>query len=103
MGYKIVYSEVAVAELDNIFDYIVSETASESIAQDYIARVLSKIENLEIMPEMGTQLNIITPLSTDYRFLIAESHIAFYRIEGTTVFIDRVLHKRQEYIRILFE
>lgn len=103
MGYVIVYSDKAISDLDDIYEYISSETASESIAQEYVARVLHIIENLEIMPEMGTQLKQVTPIAGGYRFLVAESHLAFYRLEEKTVYIDRILHKRQEYIRILFE
>ena len=50
----------------------------------------------------GASLNSVVDVESDYRFLVCESYLAFYRIEGSGIYIDRVLHETQDYMRVLF-
>lgn len=40
--------------------------------------------------------------ATSERVLACKNYLAFYRIEKADVYIDRVLHGRQDYLAILF-
>lgn len=39
---------------------------------------------------------------TDYYYLLIKSNYVFYRIEGDTVKIIRVLNEKQDFLQILF-
>lgn len=39
---------------------------------------------------------------TDYHYLIVKPNYVFYRVEGETVRIIRVLNERQDFLQILF-
>ena len=52
---------------------------------------------------MGMRLSEKLQRETPLRFLICGNHIAFYRVEGTEIFITRVLDGRTNYLQLLFE
>ena len=41
-------------------------------------------------------------VESDYRFLVSGNYLAFYRAYGNTVYVDRILYGRRDYLRILF-
>ena len=51
---------------------------------------------------MGTLLSSIADVSSEYRYLVSGNYMVFYRIQGSDVYIDRVLYGRSNYINILF-
>jgi len=42
-------------------------------------------------------------IETDYRFLVCGNYLVFYRTEADSVFVDRVIYGRRDYIKILFD
>ena len=45
---------------------------------------------------------LIADIESDYRFIISDNYISFYRAYGSEVYIDRILYARRDYMRILF-
>ncbi|MDH7526011.1 MAG: hypothetical protein QHH10_11925 [Peptococcaceae bacterium] len=41
-------------------------------------------------------------MQTDYRFLVCDNYLIFYRYEDGIVFVSRILYGRRNYTRILF-
>ncbi|MEW6623010.1 MAG: type II toxin-antitoxin system RelE/ParE family toxin [Bacillota bacterium] len=41
-------------------------------------------------------------IQTDYRFLVCDNYLIFYRYEDGIVFVSRILYGRRNYTRILF-
>lgn len=64
--------------------------------------IYSKIEKLADFPEMGVSLNAKIGLKTNYRFVICDAYLIFYKIEGDFVSVYRVLNGVQDYLAILF-
>lgn len=98
---KLRYSPEALNDLDEIWAYIQDELQNSAAAQKTVSSILDTIEKLRDFEEIGSLLSSITAIESDYRFLVCGKYIAFYRIEGTNVSIDRVLYGRRDYMRIL--
>ena len=100
--YKISFSPEAVDDLKEMKQYIKDELCNEQAAKNTVAKILKKIKLLSDFPESGSSLSAIIGFDTDYRYLICDNYIAFYRIENKNVLIVRVLYGRRNYMQILF-
>lgn len=98
---KVVYSPLALQDLDDIWDYIAIEQDNPAAAERIVEGILARINLLSSFPESGTPLSSIYPLRSDYRFVICDNYLAFYRFHQK-VYIDRVLHGKRDYLQILF-
>ena len=103
MKNKIHYSPESRRDLDDIWDYIVSELQTRSAAERVIDRIMDVVDPLKKFAEMGTQLSSIADVGTDYRFLVSGNYMVFYHVQGSDVYIDRVLYGRSDYMSVLFK
>ncbi len=103
MKNKIHYSPESRRDLDDIWDYIVSELQNRSAAERVINRIIDAVDPLKNFAEMGTPLSSIADIETDYRFLVSGNYMVFYRVQGNDVYIDRVLYGRSDYMSVLFK
>ena len=92
MKNKIHYSSESRRDLDDIWDYIVSELQNRTAAERVIGRVMDEVDQLQTFADMGT----------NYRFLVSGSYMVFYRVQGSDVYVDRVLYGRSDYMKVLF-
>ncbi len=102
MKNKINYSPQSLNDLDEIWEYIFSELGSLQAAENTINNILDAIDLLQDFSQIGAPLSSITDIESDYRFLVSNSYMVFYRVNGREVYIDRVLYSRRDYLRILF-
>ena len=103
MKNKIHYSSESRRDLDDIWDYIVSELQNRSAAERVIDRIMDAVDQLENFAEMGTPLSSIADVGTDYRFLVSGNYMVFYRVQDSNVYIDRILYGRSDYMSTLFK
>ena len=103
MKNKIHYSPESRRDLDDIWDYIVSELQNRSAAERVIDRIMDAVDPLKNFAEMGTPLSSIADIGTDYRFLVSGNYMVFYRVQGNDVYIDRVRYGRSDYMSVLFK
>lgn len=89
--------------MDDIWDYVVSELQNRPAAERVIDRIMDAVDRLKNFAEMGTPLSSIADVGTDYRFLVSGNYMVFYRVQGSDVYIDRVLYGRSDYMRVLFK
>lgn len=102
MKNNIHYSAESRRDLDDIWDYIVSELQNRVAAERVVDRILDAVERLKDFAEMGALLSSVADVGGDYRFLVSRNYMVFYRVNGRDVFIDRVLYGRRDYLRVLF-
>ena len=102
MKNNIHYSAEYRHDLDDIWDYIVSELQNRVAAERVVDRILDAVERLKDFAEMGALLSSVADVGGDYRFLVSVNYMVFYRVNGRDVFIDRVLYGRRDYLRVLF-
>lgn len=103
MKNKIHYSSESRRDLDDIWDYIVSDLQNRSAAERVIDHIMDAVDSLKNFAEMETPLSSIADIGTEYRFLVSGNYMVFYRVQGNDVYIDRVLYGRSDYISILFK
>lgn len=103
MKHKIYYSPAACRDLDEIWDYITHSLRNRSAAERIVDRVIADMDQLELFAEIGAPLSSIADVESDERFLTTESYLTFYRARGGTVYIDRILNGRCDYLSILLQ
>ena len=102
MKNKIHYAVEARRDLDDIWDYIVTDLCNASAAERVVNDILDVVEQLENFSEMGALLASIVNVDSDYRFIVSGNYLIFYRVSGMDVYVDRILYGRRDYLRILF-
>ena len=100
--YKLKISPEAKDDLAEIKGYISQELCNPQAAVNLVAKITKKIRRLTEHPEIGTPLSSIIDIQTDYRFLVCDNYLIFYRCEDGIVLVSRILYNRRNYTRILF-
>ena len=95
------YSPEALKDLDEIWEYIHSDLCNPDAADHTVNAILDKTESLRDFPYSGAPLDTISRIRSEYRFVQANNFLAFYRVEGGIVYIDRILYARRDCLRIL--
>lgn len=103
MKYKINYSVEARRDLDDIWDHITFDLCNATAAQNVVNRIMDAIDQLEDFPGLGAPLSSIANTDSDYRYIVTENYMTFYRVFNNDVYVDRVLYGRRDYLRILLE
>ncbi|TYQ13122.1 UNVERIFIED_CONTAM: addiction module RelE/StbE family toxin [Acetivibrio alkalicellulosi] len=99
--YNIKISPEARNDLMEIKDYISKELCNVQAAVNLVSKIMKKIRNLSEHCEIGVPLSSIIDIQTDYRFLICDSYLIFYRHHDEIVYVSRILYGRRDYTRIL--
>ena len=71
MKNNIHYSAESRRDLDDIWDYIVSELQNRVAAERVVDRILDAVERLKDFAEMGALLSSVADVGGDYRFLVS--------------------------------
>lgn len=101
MKIKTVFSCEARHDLSEACDYIAFQLQNRSAARAFLAKIQKAVSVLSQFPESGTPLSF-SGSEHLYRYLICGSYMVFYRFTDQTVFIDRILYGRRDYLSILF-
>ena len=99
---KLYFSPEALNDLDEIWTYIARELQDSEAAQSTLDKILDQAENLKSFALIGPRLSSITVFDSEYRFLVSGNYIIFYRVREDSVFVDRILSAKRDYLRILF-
>ena len=99
--FEVRYSEEALADLDNIWEYITFELKNPDAAINTVNGVMEAIDRLADYPLSGTPLNVLLDIESDYRFVIYRNYLAFYHLDNNTVNIDRVLYEGMDCVKAL--
>lgn len=102
MKNKLHYSDGFVHDMDEIWDYIMQAPGNPSAAENTVGRILTAVERLTMFPEMGTLLFPEKHGAEPYRFLVSGNYMIFYRVRGSAIYLDRILHGRRDYPALLF-
>lgn len=99
--FEVHYSEVALADLDDIWGYISFELMNPDAAFNTVNGIMDVIDRLSEYPLSGTPLNTLLDIESGYRFVIYRNYLAFYHLEDSAVYIDRVLYEGRDFIKAL--
>ena len=95
-------SPQAQKDLLDIKEYITEELGNPTAALNVLEKITKRIRELSDYPELGVSLDSIIEIKTDYRFLVCGNYTAFYRYSENTVYVNRVLYGRRDFIKVLF-
>lgn len=99
---KIRVSPVALQDLKEIKSYITEEFSNSDAALRIVKKIINSYSKLKDFPLTGTPLSSVIDIETDFRFLVCENYIIFYKCNEKYVSIYRVLHGRRDYLNVLF-
>lgn len=100
---KVYLSPEAQNDLKEIDEYIAVDLSNPDAALSTVARITARIRELEAFAEIGAPLAATVGYDSGYRYLVCGSYLAFYRIEDTGVYVDRVLYGKRDYAAMLLE
>jgi toxin ParE1/3/4 len=89
-------------DLSEIKEYIVKELDNPTAALRIASKITKHMRELLRFPQTGAPLSSVVQMNTDYRFLVCGNYTVFYRYEDESIFVDRVLYGRRDYMKILF-
>ena len=101
MRAKIRINPVSTADLQKIKSYIAEDKMDA--ATKVVIEIIEKIENLVEFPEMGTMLMYKIRLKSKYRYVICNQYLIFYFYEHNVVTIQRIIHAKGDYMKLLQE
>ena len=102
MKNRISYTVESRRDMDDIWDYIAYDLQNVPAAERTVGKIMDAVDQLEIFAESGAPLASVSDANSDERFLVSGSYLIFYHVNGSDVFIDRVLYGRRDYLRVLF-
>lgn len=97
---KLFFSPLAAQDLQEIKVYISAELAGSIAAKNILQKILKRLQRLQRYPRSGASLSAI--VNTDYRYLVCENYIAFYRYDGKNIYIIRILYHKRDFLKTLF-
>lgn len=97
--YRIVITDPAEKDLNEIIDYIAFELRSSSSAENIIIKISNSISSLEQLPKRHPFVKDERLANLGIRMLIIENYIAFYVVfeKDKVVTIIRILYNRRNW------
>ena len=94
--YRIEYSERAIIDLNDIYNYIYYELVNPIAAISFRKQIPKPISNLQIFPYLGKRYN-----QTNFRYIYFKNYLIIYSINNHNVEIQRIFHKKQNFKNVL--
>lgn len=103
MGYKIIITDKANDQFNNIVNYIAAETDSVNIALDYLNKLEESISKLAEFPFMGVKPRYSILRKQRYLVLIIQRHLVFYKVDelNESIIIYAIVDGKQEYKNLI--
>ena len=100
MKHEIKYSPAAVRDLDRVYSDVFDASKSRDVADKYLNDFLSRILSKASFPKAGIPL-FYENAFTGYYYVVFKAYLAFYRLEGNALLVDRVLYGKSDYLKLL--
>ena len=88
-------------DLKDIVAYVALDSVSAALRP--ADRIEGRIDLLSDNPLPGKAVTMQELASTDCRFIVIGNCLTFYKVEGTTVYVHRILHGARDNARVLLE
>ena len=100
MSYRVTFSSVAMEDIGKMSIDIYTVCLDKKTTEEYVNNLLRKIYEKTDFPESGTPL-LFLKQPTGYRYVIYKSYLAFYRIIGDEIIVERILFAKSDYFKDL--
>ena len=101
MSDRLRYSPQAQLDLDEIFDYFADELGNPEKGESVVSGILAAARKIPGRPTRFPPVGSLPFTADEYRFSQVGSYVIFFRVNGETVFVDRVLNNRRDYTSLL--
>ncbi|HIW42385.1 MAG TPA: type II toxin-antitoxin system RelE/ParE family toxin [Candidatus Mediterraneibacter vanvlietii] len=95
---KLRINPVVADDLKSIRDYIAED--NEEYALKTIKEIYEKFQNIQLFPEIGSDLSKRVSFRTDYKYAVWEDYVIIYKISNEFVEIYRVINRYQDITRL---
>lgn len=95
---KLRINPVVADDLKSIRDYIAED--NEEYALKTIKEIYEKFQNIQLFPEIGSDLSKRVSFRTDYKYAVWEDYVIIYQISNEFVEIYRVINRYQDITRL---
>jgi len=99
---KLLISPEAQDDIEKIRQHIAEELENPLAADNTLIKITRRIRTLVDFPQSGCRLSPVSGFETAYRFLVCGNYLVFYRVEEGSVFVDRILYGKRDYLKLLF-
>ena len=89
---------LVVTDLKSIKDYIAEDNVQK--ANETVAKIYSKFENIQLFPDMGTDLSNRVSFRPDYKYAVWNNYVIIYKMREEYVEIYRVINRYQDITKI---
>lgn len=93
MKLKFEISELALEDLDNIWEYKVEQWSNEQ-ANKYYNEIFSALDKICVNSDTGKSIDEI---KKGHRRTNVKFHMIIYKVKGSTIYIDRILHQKMDF------
>lgn len=102
MGYKVIRTETADAQIRQIILYV-AENFGNEVALEKLEELEQNLLDLGLYPKKGVEPRYLVLKRQGYRVLVLEKNLVFYKIneEKKEVIIYAVVDQRQDYLNII--
>lgn len=97
------FAPEALSDIQRTRHYISKKLKNPTAAQRIVNMIFRECERLKVFPDSGVALVSKVNCGSDFRYIVCEKWLAFYRVKGSTVKIVRVLDGRTDYLQILLD
>jgi plasmid stabilization system protein ParE len=94
MGLRIIWSDFANKQLENIFNYYLIE-AGRGVAIKIATRITEKVSILSETPLIGAKEELLLTKLKEYRYLVERNYKIIYRITKEDIVIVSIFDCRQ--------
>lgn len=101
MSYKIRYSPTAIRDLDRVWAEVCEASKESEIETRYVSELMDRVAEKKEFPKSGSPL-YYEGIFTGYYFVVFKAYMAFYRVRDDSIFVDRVVYGKSDYMRIIF-
>jgi toxin ParE1/3/4 len=101
--YRILRTDKAEDQLREVIFYIAEDSGTVDVALVYLSKIESAINQLQRFPKLGSLPRYSILKKQDYRVLVVERHLVFYRINEADklVIIYAIVDGRREYLNLI--
>jgi plasmid stabilization system protein ParE len=97
--YNVELLPAAYSDLDEIFDYIMAN--NPQAAAKVLDSIVESLHRLESYPQSGKLLIERSLKKYNFRMVIVDPYIAFYRFIDNKILVYRILHGARDYAHLL--
>ena len=96
--YDVRLLRVAEGDLTEIVSYIAADRPAA--AESVVSKIEKNLALLSKHPHLGRIPKEEDLARLGYRYLVVDNYLVFYTIEEETIYVHRILHGAQDYLRL---